>query len=279
MPTRHGQTGWIHKDHQTQREFERLSRDIASIKKEGAAGESAGPVSSPSTNKSDWALTLKHNNVIMPTQKIIQAINFVDEGQLQDADNVFFQLQPAGIEQFLVSEALVNRNGSKQINVKAWAKRRRISGLLPVNTLPDTSTPYSDRDAWKRVGSYWKPENGYFGWYVYGVIDHGFELFDPNDYMLTLVDMHMEQIDGENYLVPSNRAKLFHPEHEGMRIEEEQPDGRVISKNIVIVRGVYKPEMPDYVGQALPEPTVEYIDADHINTNIIFHYTLEVKNA
>lgn len=279
MPTRHGQTGWIHKDHQTQREFERLSRDVASIKKDGAAGQPTSPASSPSINKSDWALSVKHNNVVVPTQKIIQAINFIDKrGDVVDAEEVFFDVQPAGLEQMLVSEALLNKNGSKQVNVKAWAKRRRISGLLPVNTLPDTSTPYHDRDAWKRVGSNWKPNKGYYGWYVYGVIDHGFPMYDPNDYILTLVDMHLEEIDGEYIAVPSSQAQAFIPEHEGMLIEEELSDGSLITKNIIVVRGIFKPDLSLYVGNANPFLDPVYIDDTHIETDIIYHFTVEVKS-
>lgn len=43
MATRHGQTGWVHEDYKVQREFERLSRQIANISKETPAVQPVAP--------------------------------------------------------------------------------------------------------------------------------------------------------------------------------------------------------------------------------------------
>jgi len=273
MPTRHGQTGWIHKDHQTQREFERLSRDISTIKKDAAAGQPTSPASSPSTT-SDWALSVKHNGAIVPTAKWIQGLNFIDIPLREEKDEVVFDIVPSSLENALMANGTTN---PRQVNIKGYSRRRILKGIIPINKLPDNSVSYEEIDAWKREGLFFTPEYGYYGWYVYNYIDHGWLLKNPNDYILTLVDTH-QVIEEDIYLPDVEYKQQFIPEHEGLRIQYRDANNNLLEKDIIVIRAVYKPLADVFMGVGITYDAVEINELERlINTNLVFHYTLEVR--
>jgi len=221
-------------------------------------------------------LSVKHNNILVGEPRHVESLNYLDYN-IGDYEKEYigFELDASRLEQNLTSDFTFDNK--RQINIKAFVNRKIKKGLITINKLPDNSVGYEEIDAWKRAGLFFTPEYGKYGWYVYNYIDHGWLLDDPNDYMLTLVDTH--QFDDEGILIPDAQYKQqFIPEHEGMRIQYRDADNVLREKDIIIIRGIFKPFSDVFMGTGIQYDQVETNEPERlINTNLVFHYTLEVR--
>lgn len=108
MPVTSGQAGYYHKDHETQREFERKDKSSALtnkvvnalVPKEGLPSDSGGNGTTDKTKivQNIWALTTERDKVII-VKKVNQALNFVSAQK-------FAKTKTFGIEWRLTSEQL-----------------------------------------------------------------------------------------------------------------------------------------------------------------------------
>lgn len=92
MPTKFGQTGWIHEDEKVQREFERVAQNEETIAKavesllpegmsiDDAAGNT-GEDKSGEIKTNIWALTTEHNDNIVGMPKVVQDLDFKDKAK------------------------------------------------------------------------------------------------------------------------------------------------------------------------------------------------------
>lgn len=298
MPTRYAQTGWRHNDEKLQREFERISRGTDnSIKKavQDTVNDTLGPEG-------------------LVKQKIRQ-VSHNDITKVQDVTMLDFQ---DVVSEGVVIPGFYEVYGSQEYGkVKTFARMPIKTGIIHINTLPDRSYPYNQRDWWKRLDSDIRPDTPYnwYGWAVYNFIDHGWDLQDPNDFILHLVDVdETELLSVEDELdIPSvyswvddvlsdedmlDEAKVllaikdyynliygaFTPKKDrllvdGLNIEEMVLDGEgnqvLVNKNIVLLRGVHKPDLPSTYN-ARYEGRLDYLDEAErkVRTNLKFRYVL-----
>lgn len=68
-------------------------------------------------------------------------------------------------------------------------------GTVDVNILPIDSTSFPAEEYWKYAYSHITPDNGYGGYYVYGLIELEYEPQTPNSVNVKLVDIHEGQSD------------------------------------------------------------------------------------
>jgi len=214
-----------------------------------------------------------------------------------------------------VSESTVINESTTIINNIAIPETME-SGFVYLNRLPfnpNVRQPYDARDY--RYESYnYTPENGYYGWYVYGIIKYKFKLPDPKAYILNLIDVHEIQIEAnieelkiqairdyinglpkwidvtnpdvlkkviydwyQQYWIPGRgfEKQEGYPEDEPV-VYQETADA--VREDAIIVRGVYKPDM-DYYRGILRQQNLYFVDELNriARTNLIFYYTLHRK--
>jgi hypothetical protein len=282
----------------------------------GGGGKSATAKPAPGDGTGDggsgWALTVKHNDSIIGVPKQIQGLNFKNPTtRTTNLYPVIFRLKAEALEKELLEGLTDGTN--KQVNINALVDLGIKSGIIYINKLPSTieETP-RNIDLWKRTGRNYTPANGKYGWYVYNYIDHEWALTNHNDYLINLVDLHKifirdgltelelaEVLDyveanapeGEedeqrryieeyfNELYPATKGfqdQVFYPEVEGKTVIMEV-DGQDIEKQIVIIRGVYKPDLYTYWGGVLPTQTPDIVEDGIIRTNIVYYYVIMRK--
>jgi len=292
------------------------------VAKQGGAPDDAGKGITPKKpTKPDgdgtgdgggWALTVKHNDIIVGVPKQIQGLNFKNPQVFSDnLYPIIFRLKALALEKELL-EGL--KDGTdKQVEIRGSVDLGIKSGIIYINRLPSTieQTP-RQIDLWRRTGRNYTPLFGKYGWYVYNYIDHGWDLSDPNDYIINIVDLHkvflrdglselelqivldyvelnapegeaeeqrryIEEYFTEVYpATKSFEVQQFIPEIEGMTIVEEV-DGVDREKDIIIIRGIYKPDLAKYWGGVLPAQTADTVEEGIIRTNICYYYVLMRK--
>lgn len=269
------------------------------------------------TGGGGWALTVKHNDIIVGVPKQIQGLNFKNPKVISDnLYPIIFKLKAMALEKELIEN--INDGTDKQVNINAFVDLGIRSGIIYINRLPSTieDTP-RQIDLWRRVGRNYTPLTGKYGWYVYNYIDHGWDLEDPNDFIINIVDLHKiflrdgltelelevvlayvelnapegEEEEQRQYIeeyftevypaTKSFEVQQFIPEIEGMRITEQvdEQDGTYIDevKDIIIIRGIYKPDLANYWGGVIPAQTADIVEDGIIRTNICFYYVLMRK--
>lgn len=121
-----------------------------------------------------------------------------------------------------------------------------LSGEVWINKRPKVPPDeYPDGDAYKYANREYDPDHGKFGYYVYAVIEHNWDLPDRNNYVLELVDQR-EQFRDADYL------QEFLPESEGL------------DTNRVILHGIYKPT----------DEVLQYNENGDLLTNLLFDFVL-----
>jgi hypothetical protein len=260
-----------------------------------------------------WALSVKHNDTLVGKPKEIQSLNFKDPRVINGTLlPIIFKLKAQELERGLF-EGISNGTDS-EIAITGNAYMDIKSGILPLNKLPSSiaDTPLQI-DFWKREGLNYNPSTGRYGWYVYNYIDHGWLLNNVNDFILNIVDLHEVFIrdgltelelqvvldyveanadpdDAEdqrlyiekyfNELYPATKnfePQVFYPEIEGKRIYEYDSTGLAIPKDIVILRGIYKPNLYNYFGGVIPIQEQDLVEDGIIRTNIVYYYVLMRK--
>ena len=185
---------------------------------------------------------------------------------------------------------------------------------LPLNPMTRPNGELATND-YKYDNYTYTPDNGYYGWYVYGIIRYKFKLPEPRAYLLNLIDLHQIQIESNfeelklqairdyiNNNVPSwidktdpdVVAKYIHQWYQiywtpqrGFEKQEGYPEDEPIiyqdeftgaTENAIIVHGVYKPDLDTYRGYMRPQE-LYMVDVERriARTNLIYYYTLHRK--
>ena len=111
------------------------------------------------------------------------------------------------------------------------------------------------------------PNNGYYGWYVYGIINHGLNLSDDKHFIVEFIDL--DNIDtsnlDNNLIVLRFARKRAYPQFES------------IDSNTMIVHGMYKPDIISrYIGGKVNQSIIYLDDAKTmVRTNLIYYYTIK----
>jgi hypothetical protein len=256
-------------------------------------------------------LSVKHNNIVVGEPQNIEALNYIDYniGDYRK-EYIGFDLDASTLEQTLTSDLVINNK--RQINIKAFVKRQVLTGYIDVNNLPLSSNSYLATDEWKTENRYYTPAEGYAGWYVYAIIDHGWKLNNRNDYIIQFYDTHEVTLDDftdevdlddvaeylqdlidRRMINPLNEQELrdyvnfyyqniYAPAHglyqQEYILEHEGLDVKVLTSdgitlNKQIIR-LHAIYKPDQFPYFGREYTqaVEYIDVDKIRTNLRFYY-------
>lgn len=185
---------------------------------------------------------------------------------------------------------------------------------LPLNPMSRPNGELATND-YKYDNYTYTPDNGYYGWYVYGIIRYKFKLPEPRAYLLNLIDIHEIQIENNfeelklqairdyiNNNVPSwvdktdpeVVAKYIYQWYQtywipqrGFEKQEGYPEDEPIiyqdeftgaTENAIIVHGVYKPDLDTYRGYMRPQE-LYMVDIERriARTNLIYYYTLHRK--
>ena len=216
-----------------------------------------------------------------------------------------------------VSESTVI-NESTIINNYLNVPETMESGFVYLNRLPLDPSKRPNMDLasndYKYENYTYTPASGYYGWYVYGVIQYKFKLSEPKAYLLNLIDIHEIQIQSNSdelkiqairdyinalprWIDTTNPEILkkviydwymmFWSVGRGFEKQEGYPEDEPIVyqaeeggtiENAIIVRGVYKPDLDPYRGLRRPQE-LAFIDETRriARTNLIFYYTLHRK--
>ena len=230
----------------------------------------------PETSILNWAETIKHNNVVVETEedaKIVQCINFIDTA------DIAFYLNKNMLEAEYQSDS---EKGYIQIDIKAKSNWKLLTGYIYINQLPidpQFRTDFSVEKDYLYEGYDYTPLKGKYGWSIYKVLNHNFNLINKNNYILNLVDIHDIDNTGltdqnEDNIINDLDKQIWHALHFEKQRFEPMPEG--LDTNNIIIRGVYKPDLAEYKGGVLPEQDIYYIDEGKriVRTNIIYRYTL-----
>ena len=230
----------------------------------------------PGTSVLSWAETIKHNNVVVESEedaKIVQCINFLD------TSDIAFYLNKNMLEAQYQSNSEM---GYIQIDIKAKTNWRLLTGYIAINRLPKDPqfrTDFSVAKDYIYEGYNYTPSNGKYGWCVYNLINHNLNLDNKNSYILNLVDIHDIDDTGltdqnEDNVITELDKQIWHALHFEKQRFEPMPEG--LDTNNIIIRGIYKPDLAEYRGGALPEQDLYFIDEGNriVRTNIIYRYTL-----
>lgn len=132
-------------------------------------------------------------------------------------------------------------------NYVTGANIKMLSGTVWVNRRPQLPPVggYPDSERYKYENREYDPQHGKYGYYVYAIIRHFWDLPDPNNYILELVDKHEIFRDPDyqqNYILQS----------EGF------------DTNTVILHGVYKPT----------DGILQYNERGELMTDLLFDFVL-----
>lgn len=88
-----------------------------------------------------------------------------------------------------------------------------------------------------------------------------------------------DEIDTDGIYPPIKNfePQVFYPEIEGKRIKELTLNNLEIEKDVVILRGIYKPNLYNYFGGGLPTRTMDLVEGNTVRSNIVYYYTLMRK--
>ena len=136
------------------------------------------------------------------------------------------------------------------------------TGIIDINiTTKDPATRPPGDSAYNDYLYYpweYRPENGYYGWYVYNLIHHNLQLNTENEYLIELIDLHKTNLDddadAENYVC-----------HYGL------------NANTIIVWHVYKPSIGLYYQGVMPVQYYEWEDQPNgiLKTNLRFRWVVQ----
>ena len=107
-----------------------------------------------------------------------------------------------------------------------------------------------------------RPENGYYGWYVYNKIQHGLHLTNPMDYMIEFYDA--DELKGNIEAATSFPFKQAFPYYEPMNRDE------------ILVSGILKPGiLVEFKGHNF-EQTLNYVNeaSGIVTTNLNYYFTM-----
>lgn len=141
----------------------------------------------------------------------------------------------------IVQNTFVTNNYGSDISIKM------LSGEVWVNQRPQMPPDggYPDSEAYKYANREYDPAHGKFGYYVYGLIRHFWDLPDRNNYVIELVDQH------EKFRDPDYRQNYI-LQHEGL------------DTNTVILHAIYKPT----------DGMLEYDENGDLLTDLVFDFVL-----
>lgn len=250
----------------------RLQDTVQAIKEEmPAGGETRLPYTSPSPIATTWSLTIKHDDDVIIKKKT-RSLNFIDD----DYTNKFkffdgkLQTYPVqfGISSKLLSEEDV-QSDAREAEIEAWIlspELKQKKGIVYINQLPldptGLSIPESELYKYKYFG--YTPANGFYGWYVYGIIEHNFGLADINNFFITLIDtMSIDVTDGMEISPTILPEQIFIPQVAGL------------DENRIMIYGIYKPDLKYYKGENFAQQLYWINETERrVRTNIIYHYNL-----
>ena len=101
-------------------------------------------------------------------------------------------------------------------------------GTVDINILPLTGSSFPADEYWKYAYSHYTPDNGYLGYYVYGLIELEYEPRSPNSVNCKLTDLH----EGQG----TDDFQMGCPEVEAIKYET----GYYNNGKTLIVHGIYK---------------------------------------
>lgn len=173
---------------------------------------------------------------------------------------------------FVLTDKTSNGVQAVDIQAEAVGGLSIIVGDVLVNRLPldPAARPSPDsvlNDYLYEMYDY-TPDNGYYGWYCYGVINHNLGLANKNDYILNIVDKQIiddrDLNDLESEAYKARFAKMI-----------TEPYGEGIDGDRLILRAIFKPDLAYYAG-SMGTQYLDYVDEDAriLRTNIIFRYTM-----
>lgn len=242
----------------------------------GAIGASYKPATGTTTptepqTTTDYAFTVKHNGVVLPTAKKVQVLNFID-------DVIKFDLSRLNNS----NQNEVSLSPATEVDIKATLEV--LTGDITINQLPldpatmPSGTPTSE--LYKYENYTYCPPNKY-GWYVYKVLNHQFNLLNKNDYILQLIDLHLvdytdfETDEDGSGVVDELDQIIYESIHFNNNPQRSICEHEGLDGNSIIIRAVCKPDLHDYYG-GMYSQNIELIDEDNriARTNLNFRYIL-----
>lgn len=249
--------------------FRRLQNKVSEVQEvvqKDAGVSKVTPVVKPAQTipqTTTWAARYQHNDTTVAGDDV-QIVSF------KDSPDIEFDIRQGSTQQPLKSGGV---NAQKIIvGARIKDKKNTIYGMLYVNQLPldpatmPSGTPTSQ--LYKYDGYYITPDHNYYGWYVYGIINHNFHLEHKDRYLLKMVDQHSFDLSGLDATEAIAYQSRF-PNQTGRWTDEG------LDNDKIIVRAMYRPDM--IVGYGIqPEPVLDYIDEANriIRTNIIMYYVV-----
>jgi hypothetical protein len=161
MPSNWGQTGYKHKDHEVQREFERVGRSFGGVDKDIAEIKNVLSPSSPASEPKELEVLVDMNSVTKPTYQL----NFSGEGDVE------FEVRQTDDNQATVIGLIKNKIGDSAITdyETSWELREHADFTISEGFVENLSTTIQDTinganlDVMYTGGGYPQTNNGN-GW-------------------------------------------------------------------------------------------------------------------
>ncbi|HPD32715.1 MAG TPA: hypothetical protein P5545_00165 [Bacteroidota bacterium] len=217
-----------------------------------------------------WAETVKHNDAPVIKQ-VAQAFDFHDGKQ---AGYMFYngEMVNQGVMFQVLKSKLSTYNtipNAEEAEISATVKIPDIkyeTGTVYINQLPLNPQGQIINDSNRYLYDYYAytPANGYYGWYIYKLIEHNWGLKDKNNFIIQLVDlMEIDVSDGADVSPTILPHQDFIPRVEGL------------DNNRIIIHGIYKPDLKYYRGYSYTQQ-LYWINEElrQVRTNIVFKYNL-----
>jgi len=248
-----GATSLLHTDYKIQREFERKGSALFNKgQSTSVANMPNKPTDSPSEEKtkSTTDLLIRKNSYDI---KHTDTINFISPiGEYSQLTNVLFDVIPT--------------DDDNKVNVRAYSisdnSTNILRGEIAINKRPLDPNVYNMYPGSEYLFFNFniRPENGYYGWYVYNEINHNKNLKDKHNYVIELYDkVKIDTGIDNNYDSNLYQYQRFIPQH--------FPWGR----NKIIVCGIIKPYI--VYGGTTNIPWIDEI-TNTVKTNIVFEYKI-----
>lgn len=260
----------------------RLSINEMQNKVEPAVTTDKSPIIQSDTPKqtiaaNDWALTVKHNTHVIGKPKIVQSLDFRNPIEYDDEVSelpIRFQITENELEpEYSVINKGSDKTSKRERVIRAYARDNIKSGIIEINQLPLNADIYDSWDAWKTEGLSITPANGYYGWYVYNIIDHGWILQNLNDWLITLVDLHNISIGTLEEELENDYINIYLDEVLAILRDEYNNPDYVMSDTeqmewiYIYYTTDFAPLHGHYTQVFFPEiegRTIEYLDTDNI---------------
>lgn len=180
------------------------------------------------------------------------------------------------------STTVVQRSQPSKTTSNVIKKKQELyTGIITIDILPGEFVEgevVPDEDMYKYKFKDYKPENGYYGWAVYKVLEHNKNLKDKNDFVYSLFDLETMNDEDDNwdtveaeYVIPNSRYAK----------QKFVPDVYGLDRNRIIFRGVVKPDnvYNDYYAGNYIMPTLNGMWKDQENnivkSNLVFKYAIK----